>query len=149
MGMCYMLENWQMQLLSLLSLVILSKAENWVRYLSFPQLYIALYCFLDFMAHQIIRYCKNGKSVYIFFFSAGIRKMLFVSIFLLILANIKSTSLNVEHFFMPCVSLAVLEILFPFLYFWKLLAMLFLKYCSWFIFQTYCEKSCHCVHFMH
>lgn len=98
-----------MRTLSLLSSVVLSKAEKWARYLSLPLLYNALYYFLDFMAHQIIHHCKNGKPVFLPPSSAGRRKTLFLLIFLLILANIKSTSLKVKHVCLPCVFSAVLE----------------------------------------
>lgn len=98
-----------MQPLLLLFFVILSKAGNWARYFSLPLLCVALYCFLDFMTHQIIRHCKPWKTMHFFFSRYKKRKNLFLSIFLLILVNINSTSLNGQHFCLPCVFSAVLE----------------------------------------
>lgn len=58
------------------------KTENWDRYVFLPLLCIAVYFFLDFMAHQIIHLCKNQKPMH-FFFPAGLRKEknLFLCIF--------------------------------------------------------------------
>lgn len=74
----------------LLSFVILSKAEKWVRYVSYPLLcIIALSYFLDFMAQGIICDCKHQTAMH-FFFIVDITKgkFFFLSTLLVILANI-------------------------------------------------------------
>lgn len=87
-----------------------------------------------------IKWCITEKmeNPGIFFSRYKKTKVLFLSIFLLILVNIKSTSLTwlCSISFYPVYFQLSLNSLFSFLKLWKLLAVLFLKYCSWFIFQT-------------
>lgn len=89
----------------------------------------------------------NIKSPHVLFPSRSKeRKILFLCIFLLILANVNNSSLNVQHFCLPCVFSAALE------FFSVVLEVtgnvIFWSHCSWLVFQTYEEKSCQLVHFI-
>lgn len=84
--------------------VILSKAGNWAGI--FP-----CHCFVLLLASWHIELSIPAKleNPCTFFSRYKKRKIFFLSIFLLILANVNSTSLNGQHFCLPCVFSAVLE----------------------------------------
>lgn len=124
--MCCTPRKWRMRPLPLLS-SILSRQKtgpgmcryHWLIFLFIVSLTLC-------HPHQIIGHGKNGKAHVFFFSRYKKRKILFVSILLLILVNIDSVSLTVQHFcFVLCIFQLSLNSLFSFLwffwsYFWNI-----------------------------